>query len=253
MIFRRSHFVPAALAVTLLMAGPATAPAPAQEPTAGIDVSRFQAKVRWHRVASDGVDFAYVQASRGSGADCAVVPQRCGVDEFYERNRRRARVQGIVVGSYHRAFAGGSGRKGVKRDARAEARLFLAQVTELESGELLPALDVETPFGGLDARELRIWIKTWLRRVERRLGAKPIIYTNASSWRATGGTRKFARAGHRLWVANFGVSSPAVPAAGWNGEGWAIWQYTSSGRVRGIRGRVDLNRLAVPLEELTVP
>ena len=53
-----------------------------------------------------------------------------------------------------------------------------------------------------------------------------------------------ALAGHPLWVANFDVPSPLVPAQNWAGKGWSIWQFTSSGRVKGIDGAVDKNRLA---------
>ena len=88
------------------------------------------------------------------------------------------------------------------------------------------------------------WVRAWLARVEKKLNAQPIIYTNLSSWQATGGTTEFAAAGHPLWVANFDVKEPAVPAENWAGRGWAIWQYTSTGHVRGIDGNVDKNRLA---------
>lgn len=218
----------------------------------GIDVSRFQEKINWSKVGETKLQFAFVQASRGSGEDCAVVPERCGGDEFYERNYRRARANGIQVGAYHRAFTGGGhDRRGLKRDARAEARLFVRKVGELRSGDLLPALDVETPFGGLGQRSLRQWIRIWLRKVENELGAKPIVYTNRSSWRATGDTTAFARAGHQLWVANFDVKRPAVPADNWNGAGWSIWQYTSTGRVKGVEGNVDKNRLRAPLAAIS--
>ena len=72
---------------------------------------------------------------------------------------------------------------------------------------------------------------------------KPLIYTNASSWSATGDTTWFAHNGHPLWVANFDVPKPLVPAQNWAGKGWSIWQYTSSGRARGIQGAVDRNKL----------
>ena len=61
---------------------------------------------------------------------------------------------------------------------------------------------------------------------------------------------RFAKRGHRLWVANFGVDEPQVPAANWAGYGWSVWQFTSTGRVRGVTGDVDKNRLAVPLRHL---
>jgi GH25 family lysozyme M1 (1,4-beta-N-acetylmuramidase) len=244
----RGSIAAIALCATL---GALAAPASAK-PKRGIDVSRFQGAIKWERVGESRAEFAFVQASRGDGSDCSVVPDRCGADELYAANYEGARAAGLRVGAYHRAFAGGGGRRATKQDALSEASLFANQVGELRRGDLRPALDVETPFGGLDERELRRWIRTWLKRVRGKLGAKPIIYTNASSWQATGDTRRFARDGHRLWVANFGVDSPDVPAGNWDGQGWSIWQYTSSGRVAGISGSVDRDRIRTGWRKVSV-
>lgn len=237
-----------ALGVALVALVPGTA---AAQRVPGIDVSRFQGEIDWERVGETRIGFAFVQASRGRGDDCAVVPDRCGPDEFYRLNYLGARAAGIRVGAYHRAFADGRRPKRARKDAKVEADVFIGQVGRLREGDLLPALDVESPFGNLKRRGLRIWVRTWLKRVRRKLGEKPIIYTNHSSWQATGDTTKFARAGHPLWVANFGVASPSVPADNWNGAGWSIWQYTSSGRVKGIDGAVDRNRLRAGLDEIS--
>lgn len=238
----------AAIAGVGLLAVPAVASAE----VTGVDVSRFDGAIAWRKAAAAGVEFAFVQASRGSGSDCTVKPWSCGRDRRYDFNYREARRQGVRVGAYHRAFTGGETLRAAKRDARREAALFVAEVGRLRRGDLLPVLDFETPFAGLDGRRLRGWIATWTRRVEDALGARPIIYTNVSSWSSTGNTRIFARAGHRLWVANWGVSRPLVPARNWSGRGWSVWQYTNGGRVPGIPGRTDMNRLGVPLREISV-
>ena len=218
----------------------------------GIDVSRFDDRIDWQRVAADGIEFAFVQASRGAGDDCAVKPRRCGADRFYDRNYARAKAAGIVVGPYHRAFVTGSSQADVKADARAEATIFVDEVGELRGGDLRPVLDFESPFADLEPERMRAWVRTWLRRVRDGLGAKPIIYTNVSSWSATGDTTEFALDGHRLWVANWGVSSPMVPASNWAGEGWSVWQYTSDGSVAGVEGRVDRDVLRGGLRALSV-
>ena len=172
----------------------------------GIDVSRFQEEIDWERVPTDRVRFAFVQASRGSGDDCTVRPRRCGTDGWYEFNYRNARAAGIPVGAYHRAFVNGDSLYEAKQDAREEAAVFLRRVGHLRRGDLLPVLDLEPPFDGLTPRQLRGWTRVWLRRVRRRLGVRPMIYTSQYGWRPTGNTRLFARAGHRLWVANWEVS-----------------------------------------------
>lgn len=219
----------------------------------GIDVSRFDGTIRWSRVTDAGIRFAFVQAGRGSGEDCTVRPRRCGRDGFYDRNYRRATAEGIRVGAYHRAFAGGQGRASVEADARAEALVFIGEVGRLHEGDLRPALDVEDPFSDLSESRLALWVRTWLDRVEGAFGARPLIYTNVSSWARTGDSTEFALAGHPLWVANWDVPSPAVPAANWGGEGWSVWQYTSSGHLPGIEGRVDRDVLRGGLRSLSVP
>jgi GH25 family lysozyme M1 (1,4-beta-N-acetylmuramidase) len=251
-LFNRARISLAAVSLCLVVLAQADAVVPAGKRVRGIDVSRFQGRINWERVADSRAEFAFVQASRGSGSDCAVVRNRCGADEFYARNYLGATDAGIRVGAYHRAFPGGHGRRKTKRDARAEAKVFVQRVGDLRRRDLLPALDVETPFGGLGQRALRRWVRVWLDRVRRKLGERPIIYTNSSSWRATGETTRFARAGHRLWIANFDVDKPSVPADNWNGNGWSIWQFTSSGNVRGIDGHVDKNRLRVALGKISV-
>ncbi len=237
------------VAAGMLSAGTAAADF---RPKAGIDVSRFQERISWSRVASTRARFAILQASRGSGNDCAVVPERCGIDPFYRRNYRRARANGLRVGPYHRAFADGSSRRGARRDAKAEARLFSDEVGRLRRRDLIPTLDVESPFGRLSSGRLVLWIETWIDVVERRLDTPVMVYTNDSSWQATGNTTLFAERGVPLWVANFGVPEPLVPADDWAGRGWAIWQYTSSGRIRGISGAVDKNVTGVRLRSLRV-
>jgi len=232
----------------MLLALPATASAKSKR---GIDVSRFQGVIGWKLVGETKLKFAYAQASRGSGNDCLVVPEECGGDQTYDRNYRSAKDVGMRVGAYHRAFASGATPLAAKADAREEANLFIDVVGKVRSSDLRPALDVETPFDDMTPISLRAWIKAWLARVEAKLGQTPLIYTNASSWSATGDTTSFADSGHPLWVANFDVKRPIVPAANWGGKGWAIWQFTSSGRVRGIEGNVDKNRLSGGLGKIS--
>jgi len=231
--------------------GTTSVPAAAATKPLGVDVSRFNGVINWPTVSASGIGFAFVQASRGSGLDCTVKPTSCGADPNWLANSTNAKAAGIRVGAYHRAFATGASAAAARADALAEANVFISQVGQLQTGDLLPVLDVETPFTGLTAAGLRTWIKTWLVRVRKRLGAQAMIYTNSTSWGATGNTTVFARK-HPLWVAAWRVARPSVPAANWDGRGWSVWQFTSSGSVPGISGRVDQNRLAFGLGKISV-
>jgi len=241
------------LAGVCLAAGLVPGSASAGTKAMGIDVSRFQGPIDWPTVATTGgIRFAFVQASRGSGADCTVKPAQCGADPFFATNRVAAESNGIRVGAYHRAFAAGGTTTDARADAIAEADVFLGAVGSLQSGELVPVVDVETPFSGMTATTLRTWIRVWVKKVNKRLGRKPMIYTNTSSWGATGNTLEFAKAKYPLWVAQWGVSRPSVPASNWAGHGYSVWQYSSSGTVAGISGNVDQDRLGTGLAKITV-
>jgi GH25 family lysozyme M1 (1,4-beta-N-acetylmuramidase) len=237
-------------ACTVLVLVPAQAGAGTK--ATGIDVSRFQGAIDWTSVAGAGIRFAFVQASRGSGLDCTVKPEQCGADPYFVANRGSAKAVGIRVGAYHRGFASGGTPAEARADALAEADLYIAQVVALQAGELIPVIDVETPFSGMTAGTLRTWVRVWVKRVRKRLGRRPMIYTNATSWSATGNTVEFANARYPLWVAEWGVSKPTVPAGNWAGRGYSVWQYTSSGSVPGVSGRVDMNRLGKGLGKITV-
>lgn len=240
--------------MALAAAAIAAVPAPATAATRplGVDVSRFNGAIDWTQVAVSGRRFALIQASRGSGADCLVKPLQCGADPLWLSNSVAARASGLRVGAYHRAFASGSTRALAKADAGAEAALFVSQAGRVPRGDLFPVLDVETPFTGLSPGRLRTWITTWMKRVRKGTGVKAMIYTNATSWGATANTTQFV-AGHPLWIAQWQVAKPTlVPAANWGGLGWSVWQFTSSGSVPGISGRVDEDTIRVGLGRITV-
>ena len=119
--------------------GLAPTPASAGTKAMGIDVSRFQGTIDWPTVAtSGGIRFAFVQASRGSGADCTVKPLQCGADPYFASNRVAAEANGIRVGAYHRAFAAGGTRDTARADAIAEADVFLTAVGPCRAASWCP-------------------------------------------------------------------------------------------------------------------
>ena len=201
----------------------------------GIDVSHWQGRIDWARVAASGVDFAIIKATEGS----------TNADEWYDRNRTRARRAGLYVTAYHFAHPGliGTGTRAqrIRREARREARFFLRHA-DLSPSDLIPALDLERA-GGLEPVELRDWTMTFLTTVEHAIGAKPMVYSTASFWRTRlGDTARVARAGFDVfWVAHWDARTPDVPGREWLGRGWTFWQWTECGRVPGIHDCVDRN------------
>ncbi|GEM_PF-1758609 len=204
----------------------------------GIDVSHWQDRIDWGRVARSGVDFAWVKASEGTGL----------VDRRYRRNVTRARAAGIRVGAYHFAVP----EAGV-RDARRQAD-HLVRTAQARPGDLVPALDLEVD-GGLSRGALRRWTVAFLARVETRLGVRPVLYTSPGFASAElAGVRSLARDhAPALWVAHWGTRRPDLPGDAWAGRGWSFWQWTDRGQVPGISGPVDRNLYSGPaLRTLTI-
>jgi GH25 family lysozyme M1 (1,4-beta-N-acetylmuramidase) len=217
----------AALAVSLLigLAGARSVEAYIR----GVDVSNWQGSISWSRVAASGERFAFAKATEGNSYN----------DPWYSTNRSGARANGLKFGAYHFARPSGSSLTGIRNDAYAEADRFVTKAG-LGSGFLLPVLDLEST-GGLSTSNLKYWVQRYLARIEYRLGVKGIIYTYPYFWtKYMGNTTWFAANGYKvLWIANWRVSSPSVPANNWNGQGWTFWQWTDCGSVPGISGCVD--------------
>ena len=209
---------------------PVPTPTPNLSITEGIDVSNWQGTIDWTAVAASGKRFAYLKASEGTTF----------VDWTYASNRAQAKAAGLSVGAYH--FAQPDATPG---DAVAEADHFLA-TAQIAQGELLPVLDLEVA-NGQSVTALQAWVQAFMGRVLERTGAPGVIYVSPNFWKTyMGDTNWFALNGYRtLWAAHWtSATAPSVPAGNWGGQGWTFWQYSSSGTVPGIRGRVDLNRFA---------
>jgi GH25 family lysozyme M1 (1,4-beta-N-acetylmuramidase) len=194
----------------------------------GIDVSHWQGAIDFALVKGARYRFVYMKATEGQTFD----------DPNYATYRVAAGGEGLLVGAYH--FAGPDA---TADDAVLEADHF-ARVAAPRSGELVPVLDMETS-GGLSIPDLQAWTQAWLDRATADLGVRPVIYTGPTFWRTSmGDTTMFADEGYRVvWVANWGVSRPDVPAHDWGGAGWTLWQWTNCGSVPGIAGCVDMDRL----------
>lgn len=179
----------------------------------GIDVSAYQGRIDWPRVAQQRVRFAFIKASEGGTMR----------DARFARNWREARAAGILSGAYHYFQP--------NRDGGQQAALFIATVP-LRPGDLPPVLDVEAPKFH-DVAELRREIRQWLTAVEAHYQVRPILYSNYTFYR-------HYLAGHfddyPLWLAHYEVARPALPAGR-----WIIWQHSDEAYVPGIRGTVDFN------------
>lgn len=193
----------------------------------GVDISHYQTITDYGALAK-AAEFVILKATEGTGYR----------DPTYTPRIATLRVQRAKVGAYHFASTGA---------ALAEAEAFLAYAKPMP-GDLL-ALDVEAGIlTRLPGQQLVTWCRQWLDRVRAKTGITPHIYMSLSV--VQGRDWSTVAATYPLWLAAYMTSMPKTKW--WSRP--AIWQYTSTGRIAGIKGDVDLDRvIAAPKPAPTKP
>lgn len=184
-----------------------------------IDISHWQGAIDFAKVKKDGVEAVIMKCTQGVSM----------LDNMFVKNKESARKAGLLCGFYH--FADG-------KDYKKEADWFMKNVGELREGEFL-VLDFE-----IDIANSGGWCKDWLDRVSEKIGFKPLLYSNEARIKSID-FKAVAGADYGLWIAKYGdndtkAEENEIPDTDeWNF--FAIWQYSSTGKIDGISGRVDLN------------
>ncbi len=230
---------------------PARAPASASPPTSslevqrqalevcadgptvfGIDVSKWQGDIDWDRVAAAGVRYAFIRVSDGLRH----------VDQKFERNWAEARRVGILRGVYQYFRP--------NQDPTDQASFVVDSLRDNGGvGELPPVIDVEAD-EDRDPADIEAAVGEWIEHVQDELTVAPMIYSGFYFWRDhVGGVDTFSHL--PLWHPQYTAAPCPRIADAW--DDWAFWQYTSSGRVDGIAGNVDLNLFNGDEEALGAP
>jgi lysozyme len=220
MAVHRKCIMLASLAI-LAVASPAAAghgwrPSERRYPYQGIDVSHHQGHIKWAKLPSQGVDFAYIKATEGSDH----------VDKRFLINWRAADRAGIDRGAYHFFALCSSGQ--------AQAANFVHTVP-YDSAALPPAIDLEFP-GNCKRRPSRAKVhkelRDFLRVVEARYGKDAVLYLTPHFDKRYKISATFHR---RLWLRSI-KSKPRFGARPWH-----MWQASYTRRLHGVRGHVDWN------------
>ncbi len=194
-------------------------------PVHGIDISRWQGDIDWRAVKAAGTRFAFIKATEGGDH----------IDPRFLQNWNGARAAGIPAGAYHFVYW--------CRPAHEQAHWFVQHIPQANDALALPPiLDVE--WNGHSrtcprkvSRETAIEkMKLMLRELEQHTGKRPIIYTDIPFHKdVIEGTTEFE--GYPFWIR----STAARPEERYANRRWEFWQFTTTGRVPGIRGDVDRN------------
>ena len=182
----------------------------------GIDISNHQWNLQGY---GDDVDFVICKATEGIGY----------VDNSCDRLYQLAKNQGKLLGVYHYARPGFMGNT-----AEGEAQWFVDNIRGYINEAIL-ILDWEAENKGDVA-----YAKRFLDKVYELTGVKPLFYSytsiiNSYDWKL------IADADYGLWVAQYGIDNgqPQQQPVVNNWKFYAMWQYTSKGRISGYNADVD--------------
>lgn len=192
----------------------------------GIDVSKHNGNIDWSKVAKSNIDFAIIRAAvRGYGTEGRLLP-----DENFEKNAKAAIENGITVGAYIFSEAI------TVEEAIEEAELILSLIEpyKIKGPVVIDIEDIQNDTGrneALSPKELTDIVLTFCDKIKEK-GYTPMIYCNLKGFI---GMLEFERLeGIEKWYAYYGDELYFPYDV-------SIWQYTSSGKVDGVDGVVDLN------------
>ncbi|MBQ3496927.1 MAG: S-layer homology domain-containing protein [Oscillospiraceae bacterium] len=191
----------------------------------GVDVSSWQGEIDWNAVAADGIDFAMLRLGyRG------YIVGNLNTDAYFEANLQGAAAAGLDVGVYYFSQAI------TAEEAREEAQYLLAQLngTQLTypvvfDWELVS--DKRGRANRLDTDTLVACANAFCDDI-RTAGYTPMIYFNLyTAYERYDLSRLDCQ---DFWSAEY----RQTPLFHYEAK---MWQYTDSGRVKGIDGGVDMN------------
>lgn len=185
-----------------------------------IDVSRYQGAIDWQSVKNDGVDGVFLKTVSTNSSFGGLY-----IDPFFEKNYAECVRLGIPVGVYYYTYA-------LDTDYADCELALLKQALKGKILQLPVAVDVEdNSLAKLPKQTLTELVSHALSTIES-WGAYSILYTYTNFKNNYLDMAKLAP--YDLWIADYTGNTPSGK--------YGIWQYTSSGSVAGISGRVDMNR-----------
>lgn len=183
----------------------------------GIDVSHYQGTIDWDAVAgSSQISYAYLKATEGASL----------VDDTYKRNLQEARRVGLSVGSYHFYRPNIDWREQLKN---------LTTNVDADTQDLVPIIDIEHR-GHVSESKFIKDLKNFVQAVEKHYGKKPLLYSYQNFYNRH---LKDLFTDYHWMIAKYKSDQPVLE----DGKQFIIWQYTSKGRIPGVKGNVDRSRL----------
>ncbi len=187
----------------------------------GVDVSRWQEKIDWQKVKSDGKTFAILR-----------IGTTMGKDTYFEENYKNAKAAGIDLGCYFYTYAT------TVEEAKADADMVLSWLDGKQ-------LEYPVYYDMENEAQLASGITT-AKRTEMCLAFLDKMYENNwicgtyanANWFSNYLNKDKLGEKYELWLASWMDSKE--PTRDYSSQ-YGLWQYTDKGKVNGIAGNVDLD------------
>lgn len=199
----------------------------------GIDVSRYQDKIDWEKVAADEVDYAFIRLGIRGYTEGEILE-----DETFERNINGALKNDIDVGVYFFTQAMS------EEEAEEEAGFVIDSIAPYKV-KYPVVIDVEAVTStnargnDLTSEERTKYCIAFCEKIKE-AGYTPMIYGNLKTFMLLLNIEELEA--YDKWFAYY-------DEAYYFPYDFKIWQYTNKGKVAGIKGDVDLNISFEPPEE----
>lgn len=183
----------------------------------GIDVSKWNGTIDWEKVKGAGTDFAIIRDGYGKKSPTQI-------DKKFKENIEGAKNAGINCGVYHYSYAESI------EDAINEAQFCLENIQgyRLEYPVVFDIEDKEIL--KLSTRQRMDICRTFCEEIEKN-SYYAMIYTN-KNWLDNYLYADELLKDFDLWLAQWGTD---------RAYSCGLWQYSSTGKIDGINGNVDLN------------
>lgn len=191
----------------------------------GIDVSRYQEKIDWEKVAEDEVDYAFVRLGIRGYTEGEILE-----DETFQKNIEGALKNDIDVGVYFFTQAMSV------EEAEEEAEFVIESIAPYKVAYPV-VIDVEAVTSAnarsndLSKEERTKYCIAFCEKVKE-AGYTPMIYGNLKTFMLLLDIEQLEE--YDKWFAYY-------DEAYYFPYDFKIWQYTNKGKVSGIKGDVDLN------------
>ncbi len=191
----------------------------------GIDVSRYQDKIDWEKVASDEVDYAFIRLGIRGYTEGEILE-----DETFQTNIKGALKNDIDVGVYFFTQAMS------EEEAEEEAEFVIESIAPYKVTYPV-VIDVEAVTStnarsnDLNSEDRTKYCITFCEKIKE-AGYTPMIYGNLKTFMLLMDIEKLEE--YDKWFAYYDETY-------YFPYDFKIWQYTNKGKVAGIKGDVDLN------------